>query len=219
MAFLTGPEPGLGPLLDPVTPIDHAAGRSIRATRLSPAPWRFISRETRSGRPRLEQGHRGRRARPRSLRRARPRAIRVARFRTRRRQLSGSPRTRPAHRTAYYNLGVCLGNAQQWKQAADAFRKALAADATRVDAHLGLGIALIRAGSPAKPRNRSIGTSLCSPIMSRRCSRARWPCNKSAGTAKPSSSIARCWRGIRAARKRCPIWWPLLPASGQSLGL
>jgi Flp pilus assembly protein TadD len=35
----------------------------------------------------------------------------------------------PAHHTAHYNLGVCLGNAQQWKQAADAFPQALAVDA------------------------------------------------------------------------------------------
>lgn len=62
----------------------------------------------------------------------------------------------PVHRTAHYNLGVCLGNAQQWKPAAEAFRKSLTADATRVDAHLGLGIALIRSGSPAQAQEGSI---------------------------------------------------------------
>src|SRR2546425_8385658 len=50
------------------------------------------------------------------------------------------------HRTAYFNLGVCQGNLKQWREAADAFRRASLADATRSDALLGLGIALIHDG-------------------------------------------------------------------------
>jgi len=56
----------------------------------------------------------------------------------------------PRHRTARFNLGVCLGHLLNWKGAVEAFRIAAAADPTRADALLGLGISLIHAGSPAQ---------------------------------------------------------------------
>src|SRR5437764_11168977 len=56
----------------------------------------------------------------------------------------------PSHRTAHFNLAVCQGNLKDWKSAADSFRRAAAADGTRADAMLGLGIPLIHAGSPAQ---------------------------------------------------------------------
>src|SRR5207253_1924194 len=55
----------------------------------------------------------------------------------------------PGHRTAHFNRGVCLANLKQWQDAADSFRRAAAADGTRSDATLGLGIALIHTGDPA----------------------------------------------------------------------
>src|SRR5579883_1372320 len=56
----------------------------------------------------------------------------------------------PGHRTAHFNLGVCNGNLQKWRPAAEAFRRAIEADATRSESLLGLGISLIHAGSPAQ---------------------------------------------------------------------
>src|SRR5216684_1887358 len=55
----------------------------------------------------------------------------------------------PKHRTAHFNLGVCYGNLKQWREAAEAFRRASAVDATRSDALLGFGIALIHDGRAA----------------------------------------------------------------------
>src|SRR3954454_25024832 len=52
----------------------------------------------------------------------------------------------PKHRTAHFNLGVCQGNLKEWREAVDAFRRASAVDASRSDALLGLGIALIHDG-------------------------------------------------------------------------
>src|SRR5579863_9798735 len=56
----------------------------------------------------------------------------------------------PQHRTAHFNLAVCQGNLKNWKEAAEAFRRAAEVDATRADALLGLGISLIHTGSPAQ---------------------------------------------------------------------
>src|ERR1700685_1427980 len=46
----------------------------------------------------------------------------------------------PAHRTAHFNLAVCLGNLKQFGESAESFRAAVKADPTRADAALGLGI-------------------------------------------------------------------------------
>ena len=54
----------------------------------------------------------------------------------------------PRHRTAWFNLGVCQGHTRQWRESADAFRRAIEVDATRSDAVLGRGIALIHEGRP-----------------------------------------------------------------------
>src|SRR5207237_7536772 len=62
-------------------------------------------------------------------------------------QLAGAD---PKHRTAHFNLGVCHGNLKQWGDAAEAFRRASTVDATRSDAILGLGIALIHDGRAAE---------------------------------------------------------------------
>jgi len=40
----------------------------------------------------------------------------------------------PHHRIAHFNLGVCQGNLKEWKAAAESFRKAVEADASRSDA-------------------------------------------------------------------------------------
>src|ERR1035441_1975866 len=56
----------------------------------------------------------------------------------------------PKHRTASFNLGVCLGNLKQWKDAATAFQRACEADSTRPESILGLGITLIHDGRPAE---------------------------------------------------------------------
>src|SRR5207248_9856069 len=56
----------------------------------------------------------------------------------------------PRHRTAHFNLGVCQGNLKEWREAADAFRRAPTMDAQRADAVLGLGIALIHDGRAAE---------------------------------------------------------------------
>ena len=45
----------------------------------------------------------------------------------------------PLHRIAHFNLGVCRGNLKRWKAAAESFRKAAEADATRSDALAGVG--------------------------------------------------------------------------------
>jgi tetratricopeptide (TPR) repeat protein len=55
----------------------------------------------------------------------------------------------PAHRTAHFNLAVCLGNLKQFGAAAESFRAAIKADAARADAALGLGISLLHAGNAA----------------------------------------------------------------------
>jgi len=56
----------------------------------------------------------------------------------------------PRHRTAWFNLGVCQGNVKRWKDAAESFRNATEADASRADAHLGLRIALIHDSRPGE---------------------------------------------------------------------
>src|SRR5438045_634760 len=56
----------------------------------------------------------------------------------------------PRHRTAWFNLGVCQSNLKQWRNAAESFRNATEADATRPDATLGFGIALIHDARPAE---------------------------------------------------------------------
>src|SRR5579872_6187595 len=52
------------------------------------------------------------------------------------------------HRTAHFNLGVCLGNLKDWARAAEAFHSAFECDASRADALLGLGICLLHIGQP-----------------------------------------------------------------------
>ncbi len=42
----------------------------------------------------------------------------------------------PKHRTASFNLGVCLGNLKKWGEAVEAFRRAAEVDATRSEAML-----------------------------------------------------------------------------------
>ena len=108
-----------------------------------------------------------------------------------------------------FNLGVCQGNLKNWKDAAEAFRRAGEVDATRAEALLGLGISLIHTGarrSRSTPLDKYLQPVL--PTTSRRCSARPWPCSRPAGTPKPWKSIARCWRAIRAAKRRSPTWWP-----------
>ena len=100
----------------------------------------------------------------------------------------------PSHRTARFNLGVCQGNLKNWKAAVESFRKAAEADSTRSDVQLGLGISLIHNGSPAQALVLSTSTWRFSPNTSRLFSGRLWPCSRSGGTPRRSSSIARFWR-------------------------
>src|SRR6185369_5366048 len=54
----------------------------------------------------------------------------------------------PKHRTANYNLAICLEKQGKSKEAADAFRKALDVDSKRADARLGLAVCLLRLKQP-----------------------------------------------------------------------
>jgi len=49
----------------------------------------------------------------------------------------------PAHRTGHFNRAVCLGKLGSWAEAEAAFQKALACDASRTEAQLGLGTCLV----------------------------------------------------------------------------
>jgi tetratricopeptide (TPR) repeat protein len=56
----------------------------------------------------------------------------------------------PMHRTAHFNLAICLGLIHEWNGAAESFHAASQADLTRADALLGQGIALLHARNPAE---------------------------------------------------------------------
>ena len=56
----------------------------------------------------------------------------------------------PLHRTAHFNLAVCLCHMAEWRRAADSFRRALEIDNSRYDALLGLATSLLHAGCPGE---------------------------------------------------------------------
>ena len=56
----------------------------------------------------------------------------------------------PLHRTAHFNLAVCLCHLAEWRRAVDSFRRALEIDRSRYDALLGLATSLLHAGRPAE---------------------------------------------------------------------
>jgi tetratricopeptide (TPR) repeat protein len=78
--------------------------------------------------------------------------------------------TDPEDGSAKFNLGVCRGRLNEWKQAAEAFRASLSGADGRHDALLGLGICLIHDGRPPRPPRRSTSIWACSPRTRRRCS-------------------------------------------------
>src|SRR3954465_13419679 len=55
----------------------------------------------------------------------------------------------PKHRTANYNLAICVEKAGKIQPAADAFQKAVDADGSRAEARFGLAICLLRLKKPA----------------------------------------------------------------------
>ena len=54
--------------------------------------------------------------------------------------------TEPAHRTASFNLAVCLEKLGRWEESAERFRRALDADPGRGEAFLGVGICHLQLG-------------------------------------------------------------------------
>jgi tetratricopeptide (TPR) repeat protein len=56
----------------------------------------------------------------------------------------------PSHRTAHFNLAVCLCHLAEWRRAVDSFRRALEIDRSRYDALLGLATSLLHAGHPGE---------------------------------------------------------------------
>src|SRR3954465_11044047 len=49
----------------------------------------------------------------------------------------------PRHKSADYNLAVCLGQLDRWDEAAASFKKALDKDSSRDEAQVGLGICFL----------------------------------------------------------------------------
>jgi tetratricopeptide (TPR) repeat protein len=84
----------------------------------------------------------------------------------------------PAHRTARFNLAICLGLLEEWNSAAESFGAAAQADATRADALLGQGVALLPGRSPPKHWIRWSGICASSPTTSMRYLPAEWRCNR-----------------------------------------
>lgn len=56
----------------------------------------------------------------------------------------------PLHRTAHFNLAVCLCHLAEFRRAVDSFRRALEIDRSRYDALLGLATSLLHAGRPGE---------------------------------------------------------------------